>query len=115
MHILKTERRCGQEVFPTFNGTGYGGSMGNKTAMNQRTVPLLEECIYFGGMTLVYQLLLYTDGALRKYLICVRRDQEACVRDVGESLPQAMKCYRDAIRGAVTPFSLESAVKYFSS
>lgn len=100
-------------LLPRVKQNGYGGNMGNKTLIDQRTVTLLEEYVHFGGMTLGYRLLCCTDGTLRKYLIRVQRDQAACVREVGEELSHALECYQSMIRGAVTPFSLEFAVKYF--
>ena len=98
---------------PSVKQNTYGGDMGNKSLIDRRMVTLLEEYIHFGGMTLGYRLLYCTDGTLRKYLIRVQGDHAACVREVGEELSRALECYQSVIRGAVTPFSLEFAVKYF--
>lgn len=87
--------------------------MENNAFLDPSAVSLMEECIYFGGMTLAYQLLRSMRAEEGKYLIRVRQGTESYTGEIHGDLSRAIECYRSAVRGAVTPFSLESAVKHF--
>ncbi len=78
---------------------------------NASSVALTEESVYFGGMNLKYQLLLYAGNLWNRFFIRVMRDGECCVADAGADLTRAFAWYQDVVRGSTTPCALTEVMR----
>ena len=81
--------------------------------MEKREEPILlaEEQVYFGGMTLTYQLQMRRSHACRRFSVRVLLSHEFGEAEIGTDLFRAMDCYRTLVRGLVTPCALEDVLR----
>ena len=84
--------------------------MKSTQAYNAQSVLLTEDHIYFGGMSLSYQLLVKSDYPIHHFYIRIQKSEEEEMAEVGTDLYHAVRCYQSIVRGAVTPCTLVEVV-----
>ncbi len=84
--------------------------MKNIGVIKEGSVVLSEDHICFGGMHLVYQLLVCPADLQRRFCICIRKEEECAQAPLGSDLTRAMDCYRRIVEGSVTPCALEDVL-----
>ena len=75
------------------------------------TVLLTEDHIYFGGMSLSYQLLIETEKRIHHFYIRIQKSEEQEIADVGTDLYRAIRWYRSIVDGTVTPCTLAEVLE----
>ncbi len=89
----------------------YGGTkMKNNGLIKEGSVLLSEDHVCFGGMHLIYQLLVCPADLRHRFCICIKKDEESAQAPAGSDLARAMTCYRRIVEGAVTPCTLEEVL-----
>ena len=82
------------------------------TDICEERILLAEEHVYFGGMTLTYQLRMDRSPVCRRFSVRINMEHEFDEAEVGTDLMRAVSCYRSLIGGIVTPCALEDAVRH---
>ncbi len=85
--------------------------MRNSDAKGTRQVLLTEDHIYFGGMSLTYELHMVMGEACRRFRIRVAKSEEFCEAEVGCDLFRAVEYYQSVVGGTVTPCTLEDVLQ----
>ncbi len=75
------------------------------------TVLLTEDHVYFGGMSLSYQLLIGTEKCIRHFYIRIQKSEEQEIADVGTDLFRAIRWYQSIVDGTVTPCTLAEVLE----
>ena len=82
-----------------------------KKAINYHVIALCEDHVYFGGMQLIYRLLLIPGETVHRYSISVSLSEETCEADVGSELSRALGYYQRIREGYVTPCGLDDVMQ----
>ena len=81
------------------------------TEKREEPILLSEEHVYFGGMTLTYQLRMHHRRAYRFFSVRIRLLREFGEAELGTDLMRAVALYQSLIDGAVTPCALEDVLR----
>lgn len=76
-----------------------------------RQILLTEDHVYFGGMSLAYELHMVVGEPCRRFRIRVAKAEECSEGDIGCDLFRAVECYRSVVKGTVTPCTLDDVLQ----
>ena len=82
-----------------------------KKATDYSTITLCEDHVCFGGMQLIYRLLLVPGDVMHQYSISISLGGETCEADTGNELLRALEHYQRIHEGRVTPCGLEDVMQ----
>ena len=82
-----------------------------KKATTYPTITLCEDHVCFGGMQLIYRLLLLPGEAMHQYSVSISLKEETCKSNAGNELLRAMEYYQRIREGRVTPCGLDDVMQ----